>query len=367
MITMNTRVNLLDFDAEGLTRWFASAGERPYRATQVIKWVHQQGVTDLAAMTNLSRALREKLAAETEIRPPEIVTLQESDDGTLKWLLRVDNGNCIETVYIPEAERGTLCVSSQVGCPLNCSFCATARQGFSRNLSVAEIIGQVFVAARHLGQNPKTYRHVTNIVMMGMGEPLLNFENIIPAMRLMLDDNAYNLGRRRVTLSTAGHIPGIERLREACPVSLAVSLHAPDDALRDELVPLNRSYPLAELLDACRRYVGDNPHDEITFEYVMLDGINDAPSQARDLARLLRGIPAKINLIPFNPVNGIDYRCSSHDTILAFRHLLVRAGYVTTTRKTRGDDIDAACGQLVGRVAARAARHRRAKALAENA
>jgi len=355
----DTRVNLLNFDATGLAGFFATVGERAYRSTQLIKWVHQQGVVDLAQMTNLSRALRTWLAAETEFRPPEVVTLQESDDGTLKWLLRVDHGNCIETVYIPEAERGTLCVSSQVGCPLNCSFCATAKQGFSRNLSVAEIIGQVWVAARHLGQNPKTHRHITNVVMMGMGEPLLNFDNVVPALRLMMDDNAYNLGRRRVTLSTAGLVPAIDRLREECPVSLAVSLHAPNDALRDELVPLNRSYPLSELIAACRRYVGDSPHDQITFEYVMLAGVNDDPAQARELARLLRGVPAKINLIPFNPIAEADYRCSSLETILRFREILVRAGYVTTTRKTRGDDIDAACGQLVGKVLAKAARHRR--------
>ncbi|MGD9600448.1 MAG: 23S rRNA (adenine(2503)-C(2))-methyltransferase RlmN [Gammaproteobacteria bacterium] len=354
-----TRVNLLDFDAAALAGVLATLGEQPYRATQLIKWVHQQGVVDLERMSNLGRALRARIAEYGEFRLPEVVTLQESDDGTLKWLLRVDHGNCIETVFIPEAERGTLCVSSQVGCPLNCSFCATAKQGFSRNLSVAEIIGQVWVAARHLGQNPKTHRHITNVVMMGMGEPLLNFDNVVPAMRLMLDDNAYNLGRRRVTLSTAGLVPGIDRLREECPVSLAVSLHAPNDALRDELVPLNRTYPLAELLAACRRYVSINPHDQITFEYVMLAGVNDSPDHARQLARLLRGIPSKLNLIPFNPIAGADYRCSDYEQIRAFRDILVRAGYVTTTRKTRGDDIDAACGQLVGRVLARAARHRR--------
>ncbi len=357
-------VNLLDLDAAGLARYFATIGERPFRATQIIRWAHQQGVVDVARMTNLSRALRERLSAEAEFRAPEVVTLQESEDGTLKWLLRVDRGNCIEMVFIPEAERGTLCVSSQVGCPLNCSFCATAKQGFSRNLSTAEIIGQVWVAARHLGQNPKTHRHITNVVMMGMGEPLLNFEQVVPAMRLMMDDNAYNLGRRRVTLSTAGLVPGIDRLREECPVSLAVSLHAPNDALRDELVPLNRTYPLAELMAACNRYLANSPHDQITFEYVMLAGVNDDLALARQLARLLRGVPAKINLIPFNPIADADYQCSSHEVISQFREILVRAGYVTTTRKTRGDDIDAACGQLVGRVHAKAARHRRESAAA---
>lgn len=354
-----TCVNLLNLDVTGLSCYFETLGERPYRATQIIKWAHQQGVIDLAQMTNLSRVLRARLATDTEFRVPEVVSLQESDDGTLKWLLRVDHGNCIEMVFIPEAERGTLCVSSQVGCPLNCSFCATGKQGFNRNLSTAEIIGQVWVAARHLGQHPKTHRHITNVVMMGMGEPLLNFDQVVPAMRLMLDDNAYNLGRRRVTLSTAGLVPGIDRLRAECPVSLAVSLHAPNDELRNELVPLNRTYPLAELLAACRRYVGDSPHDQITFEYVMLADVNDSVALARDLARLLRGVPAKINLIPFNPIAEAHYRCSSLETIQRFRDILVRAGYVTTMRKTRGDDIDAACGQLVGRVLAKAARHRR--------
>ena len=357
-MSVTSRVNLLDLDPGALARYFEDTGERPYRATQIVKWVHQQGITALDSMTNLSRGLREQLARDTEFRLPEVVSLQESDDGTLKWLIKVDNGNCIETVFIPEAERGTLCVSSQVGCALNCSFCATAKQGFSRNLSTAEIIGQVWIAARHLGQTPKTHRHLTNIVLMGMGEPLLNFDNVVPAMRLMLDDNAYNLGRKRVTLSTAGLVPGIDRLREQCPVSLAVSLHAPLDDLRNELVPLNRTYPLSELLAACRRYVGDSPHDQITFEYVMLDGINDSVALARDLVRILRGIPAKVNLIPFNRITGADYRPSPHATILKFREEIVKAGIVTTTRKTRGDDIDAACGQLVGRVNAKAARHR---------
>ncbi len=355
-----SRVNLLDLDVDGLTGFFAEAGERPYRATQLVKWMHQQGVLDVDVMSNLSRALRERLRETSEMRLPEIVNLHESTDGTLKWLLRVEGGNCIETVFIPEAERGTLCVSSQVGCALNCSFCATAKQGFSRNLSTAEIIGQVWLAARHLGQHPKNQRRqLTNVVLMGMGEPLLNFDNVVPALRLMLDDNAYNFGRRRVTLSTAGLVPAIDRLRAACPVSLAVSLHAPNDALRDELVPLNKTYPLKELLAACRRYLADSPHDQITFEYVMLAGVNDHPSLARDLARLLKGIPSKLNLIPFNPIDGADYHCSAPAQISEFRSILQQAGYVTTTRKTRGDDIDAACGQLVGRVMAKAARHRK--------
>lgn len=356
-----TRPNLLDFDAAGLASFFVEHGQPAYRATQLIKWVHQQGVLDLDLMTNFGRGLRELLRETGEFRLPEVISAHESTDGTLKWLLRVDNGNAIETVFIPEMDRGTLCVSSQVGCALNCSFCATARQGFSRNLSTGEIIGQVWVAARYLGQHPKTQRRITNVVMMGMGEPLMNFEAVVPAMRLMMEDNAYNLGRKRVTLSTAGHVPGIDRLREECPVALAVSLHAPNDELRNELVPLNRTYPIAELLDACRRYVSNNPHDQITFEYVMLDGVNDTPAHARQLARVLRGIPSKMNLIPFNPVVGAHYRRSTPEAIDAFRRELAKAGLLTITRKTRGEDIDAACGQLVGRVAAKAARHRAAQ------
>jgi len=352
------RINLLDYDPAALAEYFAGIGERPFRATQIIKWVHQQGITDFDAMSNLSRALRERLQADTEVRPPEVVREQLSADGTRKWLLRVDQGNCIETVFIPEGDRGTLCVSSQVGCPLDCAFCATARQGFSRNLEVGEIIGQVWLAARLLGQTPKLGRHITNVVMMGMGEPLLNFDNVVPAMQLMLDDNAYNLGRKRVTLSTAGVVPGIDRLAAACPVSLAISLHATNDALRDELVPINRKYPLAALLDACRRYSASNPHGEITFEYVMLKGVNDSVAEARALVRLLQGLPAKVNLIPFNPFAGAGFERSAEDVINAFRERLQRAGIVTITRKTRGDDIAAACGQLVGSVEARARRHR---------
>jgi 23S rRNA (adenine2503-C2)-methyltransferase len=358
-----TPVNLLDFDEAGLAEWFGGMGEPAYRATQVIKWVHQLGVSDVAVMTNLSRRLREQLAATAVVRPPAIVSERLSADGTRKWLLRVDGGNCIETVFIPEGERGTLCVSSQVGCPLDCSFCATARQGFSRNLTVGEIIGQVWLAARCLGQTPKAGRHITNVVMMGMGEPLLNFANVVPAMRLMLHDHAYNLSRKRVTLSTAGVVPGIDRLAGACPVSLAVSLHATNDALRDELVPINRKYPLAELIAACRRYADSNPHGEITFEYVMLKGINDSVAEARAMVRLLQGLPAKVNLIPFNPFPGSGYERSGDAAIAAFRERLVRAGIVTITRKTRGDDIAAACGQLVGEVRARARRHARAATL----
>ena len=336
-MTETPRLNLLDYDSDALAALLVEHGERGYRATQFVKWVHQQGVLDLSRMTNFGQALREKLAAIGEIRLPEIISVHESADGTLKWLLRVGSGNAIETVFIPEMDRGTLCVSSQVGCAMNCSFCATAKQGFSRDLTVGEIIGQVWIAARHLGQHPKTQRRITNVVMMGMGEPLMNFDNVVPAMRLMLDDHAYNLGRKRVTLSTAGHVPHIDRLRETLPVSLAVSLHAPNDELRNELVPINRTWPIAELLAACRRYV----------------------AHAKELARILRGVPAKMNLIPFNPVVGAGYRRSTPEAIDAFRRELSKTGLLTITRKTRGEDIDAACGQLVGRVQARSARHRR--------
>jgi len=350
--------NLGDFDVSHLTQYMRGIGESTYRATQLVKWIHQFGVTDFEAMTNLSKAFRQRLGSETVIRFPEVVTYQTSADGTIKWLLRVDSGNCIETVYIPEDDRGTLCVSSQIGCPLDCQFCATATQGFNRNLSVGEIIGQVWLAARHLGQTPKTPRRITNVVMMGMGEPLLNFDNVVGAMNLMMDDYAYNLARKRITLSTAGHVPGIRRLAETCPVSLAISLHAPNDEIRSELVPLNKTHSIATLMDACREYAKKNPHDQITFEYVMLKNVNDTIALARDLARLLEGIPAKVNLIPFNPFEGARFECSERPVIDAFREQLVRAGIVTITRKTRGDDIDAACGQLVGKVMSRSARRR---------
>ena len=351
-------VNLMDLDASGLGRYFEGLGERQYRAAQIIKWVHQQGVSDFSAMTNVSKRLRDHLAESAEIRAPLVETMHHSADGTQKWVMRVDNGNCIETVFIPEAQRGTLCVSSQVGCPLNCSFCATAQQGFNRNLTVGEIIGQLWIAARALGQSPKVGRRITNVVLMGMGEPLLNLPNVVPAMQLMMDDNAYNLGRKRITLSTAGVVPGIDRLATECPVSLAISLHATNDALRDELVPINRKYPLAELTAACRRYAEHNPHSEITFEYVMLENVNDSPADAKTMVRLLEGLPAKINLIPFNPFPGSRYRCSSEAAIDNFRERLSRSGLFTITRKTRGDDISAACGQLVGEVKARARRVR---------
>ncbi len=364
--TAGRRVNLLDFDRPGLEAWFAALGEKPFRAVQVMKWIHQQGVTDFGAMSNLSKALRQRLPEVAELRLPEVISEQISDDGTRKWMLRLPDGGAVETVFIPEAGRGTLCVSSQVGCPLECSFCATGRQGFNRNLGTGEILGQIFLAARLLGQFPCTpaRRRITNVVFMGMGEPLLNFDNVVRAINVMLDDNAYGLSRRRVTVSTAGVVPAMDRLKEASPVSLAVSLHAPDDRLRDQLVPLNRTYPLKELLAACKRFAGEESgsHEQITFEYVMLDGVNDSSAQAHALVRLLAGIPAKVNLIPWNPVAGVDYRRAKPQAVERFRAILQRAGLITITRKTRGDDIDAACGQLVGRVAARAARHRRERA-----
>jgi 23S rRNA (adenine2503-C2)-methyltransferase len=356
------KINLLELDRAGLEAFFATLGEKPFRAVQVLKWLHQFGVGDFGAMTNLSKALRERLVDSATVELPEIVTEQISRDGTRKWVLRVRGGNCIETVFIPETDRGTLCVSSQVGCPLDCSFCATAKQGFNRNLSTAEIIGQLFIASRSLNQFPRptARRTITNVVFMGMGEPLLNFDNVVRAIDLMLEDNAYGLSRRRVTLSTAGLVPAMDRLKSVSPVSLAVSLHAPNDVLRNELVPINRSYPLDELLAACRRFAVDYTHEHITFEYVMLDGVNDQPEHAQELIRRLRGVPAKINLIPWNPIAGVGYGRSPQAAIDRFGEILQKAGLVTITRRTRGDDIDAACGQLVGKVEARAARQRHA-------
>jgi 23S rRNA (adenine2503-C2)-methyltransferase len=354
---MSQKVNLLDLDRAGLEDLFAGLGERPYRATQVMRWLHHNGVDDFSAMTDLSKGLRARLTERTEIRAPEVVLDQASEDGTHKWLLRLDDGQCIETVFIPERDRGTLCVSSQVGCALDCTFCSTARQGFNRNLSTAEIIGQLWVAKRSLQPEAGRSRVVTNVVLMGMGEPLLNFDNVVRAMRLMLDDFGFGLSKRRVTLSTSGVIPAMDRLRETIDVALAVSLHAPNDALRDQLVPLNRKYPIRELLAACRRYVdGKNFRSRVTFEYVMLDGVNDTPQHAKELVRILQGVPAKVNLIPFNPFPQTRYSRSAPEVIDRFRDLLLRSGLHTVTRKTRGDDIDAACGQLAGRVADRSRR-----------
>lgn len=342
------KTNLLDLDRKGLEDFFSSRGEKTFRASQVMKWIYGQCVADFHDMTNLSKALRTGLGECAEVRLPDIAEDQLSDDGSRKWLLRLEDGNCIETVFIPEADRGTLCISSQVGCMLNCSFCSTAQQGFNRNLTTAEIIAQLWVASRALGNRPDGSRRISNVVMMGMGEPLLNYDNVVHAMRLMQDDFGYGLSKRRITLSTAGIVPAIRKLREDCDVSLAVSLHAPDDLLRNELVPLNRKYPIRELLDTCHEYVGDSRR-RVTFEYVLLSGVNDTDGHARQLVRILEGIPAKVNLIPFNPFPQTRYRRSSPERIHQFFEILNQAGIVTITRKTRGDDIDAACGQLAGR------------------
>jgi len=353
------RPNLLDFDAAQLAGFFAAIGEKPFRAKQLLHWMHQSGEADFSKMSDLAKPLREKLAASAVIEAPRIVSDSSAEDGTRKWLVDVGNGNAVESVFIPEANRGTLCISSQAGCALDCKFCSTGKQGFNRNLTVAEIIGQLWIANKALGAVPKNERVVSNVVMMGMGEPLANFDNVVTAMQLMLDDNAYGLSRRRVTLSTSGIVPAIDRLRDACPVALAVSLHAPNDALRDALVPINRKYPLAELLAACRRYLDRAPRDFLTFEYVMLDGVNDSAEHARQLAGLVRDVPCKFNLIPFNPFPNSGFKRSSREAIRGFAEILIAAGLVVTTRKTRGDAIDAACGQLAGKVEDRTRRTRR--------
>ena len=344
------KVNLLNFDMQGLKTYFSEIGEKPFRAAQILKWIYQFGIDDFNAMSNLSKSLREKLTAEAEIKLPEIVTEQYSDDGTIKWLLRLDSGNSIETVFIPEGSRGTLCISSQVGCALECSFCSTAKQGFNRNLTTAEIISQVVIANRALKCIPRNERVISNVVFMGMGEPLLNFENVVTAINIMLEDNAYCLSKRRVTLSTSGVIPALDRLKEVSDVSLALSLHAPNDELRNELVPINRKYPIKELLEACKRYISGETKRIITVEYVLLDGVNDRPEHARQLVKLLKNFPCKINLIPFNPFPDSGYATSSIEAIERFRNIVVKGGLLTTTRKTRGEDIDAACGQLAGKV-----------------
>ena len=346
----NTKINLLDLDKAKLEAFFFEIGEKPFRASQVLKWIYQFGVSDFAVMSNLSKALREKLAEIAEAHPPEMVSEHRSHDGTIKWVLRLDEKNCIETVFIPEADRGTLCISSQVGCALDCRFCSTAQQGFNRNLTVSEIIGQLWVANQAMGCQPREQRVISNIVLMGMGEPLLNFDNVISAISLMLDDDVYGLSKRRVTLSTSGVVPAMKRLKEVSDVSLAVSLHAPNDALRNELVPLNQKYPIKELMLACKHYIEDEPRRKITFEYVMLEEVNDSEENALELARLLKNVPSKVNLIPFNPFPNTRYRSSSQEKIDIFRDVLVAKGLTTITRKTRGEDIDAACGQLAGQV-----------------
>ena len=371
-------VNLLGLDSGGLRGFCAGLGERPYRARQLVRWIHRAGVDDFGAMTDISKPLRERLSQEAVIAAPHVLRDTTAPDGTRKWLLDVGTGNAIETVFIPEPNRGTLCISSQAGCALACTFCATGRQGFNRNLTVDEIIGQLWIASRALrardamrnigtaqsavgalGVGTVQERPISNVVMMGMGEPLANFDNVVTAMRLMLDDNAYNLSRRRVTLSTSGLVPAIDRLGNTCPVALAVSLHAPDDALRDELVPINRKYPIKELLAACLRYIEKAPRDFVMFEYVLLDGVNDSVEQARALARLVRRVPCKINLIPFNPFPGTQYRRSGPAVVARFREVLMEADLIATVRKTRGDDIAAACGQLAGQVQDRTKRKER--------
>jgi len=344
------RQNLLDFDARALAAYLTEMGEKPFRARQLMRWIYKEGESDFAAMTDIAVALRGKLAERAGISAPEVMREELSDDGTRKWLLNVGAGNAMETVYIPEVERGTLCISTQAGCALNCSFCSTGKQGFNRNLGMAEIIGQLWWANHQLGKDADGNWPISNVVMMGMGEPLLNFDNTVSALRLMLDDHAYGLSRRRVTVSTSGIVPAMDRLRDECPVALAVSLHAPNDKLRDELVPINQKYPLQQLLAACQRYLERAPRDFITFEYVMLEGVNDSVQHARELVRLVSDVPCKFNLIPFNPFPNSSYQRSGTDSIQRFRDVLMQADIVTTTRKTRGDDIAAACGQLAGKV-----------------
>jgi len=354
-----TRINLLDLDEEGLRAFFEAIGERPFRAQQILKWIYHQGVTDFGQMTNLGLDLRHRLSELATIQPPRVLSEQQSVDGTTKWLMGFGGGNAVETVFIPEPNRGTLCISSQVGCALNCTFCSTGAQGFSRNLTTGEIIGQVWQAARALGHERNGLRQIPNVVLMGMGEPLLNFEAVVPALALMRHDLGFGLAAKRVTLSTAGLVPGIDRLRETIDVALAVSLHAPEDALRETLVPLNRKYPISELMRSCRDYVSDKHKRSVTFEYTLIDGVNDHPDHARKLVKLLRRLPSKLNLIPFNPFPGTRYRCSPDERIREFQSIVMAGGLIATVRKTRGDDIDAACGQLVGKVIDRTRRSQR--------
>lgn len=354
------KVNLLGLHRKAMEDFFQSLHEKPYRALQILKWVHYHGVADLQAMTNLSKSLRNLLLEHAEIVLPTILVAKEATDGTYKWLLKLHDGNCIETVFIPEKTRGTLCISSQVGCILNCDFCSTGKQGFNRNLTTAEIMSQVWIAIRHLSKQAGVHDHtVTNIVLMGMGEPLLNLPNLIPALHLLLDDFAYGLSKRRVTVSTAGVIPAMYALRQASDVALAVSLHAPNDALRNQLVPLNKKYPLASLIEACKDYFKQDKRRYVTLEYVMLAGINDTPLHAKELITLITDLRAKVNLIPFNPFPKTSYQRSDKETIDRFQKQLLAAGINTIIRRTRGEDIDAACGQLVGQVTDRTKRAER--------
>jgi 23S rRNA (adenine2503-C2)-methyltransferase len=348
--------NLLDFDLDGLAAFCETLGEKRFRATQLFRWIHQKGESDFDRMSDLAKSLRDKLRVHARVEALSPISRQDSADGTIKWLFDVGNGDAVEAVFIPEDDRGTLCISSQAGCAVGCRFCSTGHQGFSRNLGTAEIVAQLWFAEHYLRQHLKTQeRVISNVVMMGMGEPLQNYQALVPALRVMLDDHAYGLSRRRVTVSTSGVVPMMDRLAQDCPVALAVSLHAPNDELRDKLVPLNRKYPLAELLDACNRYLAHAPRDFITFEYCMLNEVNDEPQHARQLVELVRhhvgqGVSCKLNLIPFNPFPASGLTRSPQPRVQAFAKILLDAGIVTTVRKTRGDDIDAACGQLAGDV-----------------
>ena len=348
------KINLLDLDAEGIRVWCASIGQKPFRATQLARWIHRYCCDDFDAMTNLAKEFRARLKELAYIKAPSIIREHKSADGTRKWLFDVGNGNAVEAVFIPEDDRGTLCISTQAGCAMGCLFCSTGKQGFNRNLTTGEIVGQLWTAERELrreaGITDPNDRVISNVVLMGMGEPLQNLDNVIPALRIFLDDNGYGLSRRRVTVSTSGLVRQMDKLGEAVPVALAVSLHAPDDALRDKLMPVNKKHPLEELLAACRRYLKVAPRDFITFEYLLLGGINDAPEQARALVKLVKTVPCKFNLIPFNPFPDSDLKQPEREKVLAFAKILNDAGIVTTVRKTRGDDIAAACGQLAGEV-----------------
>jgi len=346
----NSKTNLLGLTRAGLETFVIGMGEKPFRARQLFKWIYRRAAGDFEAMTDLGRDFRRRLAEIAEIRTPEVVTEQVSADGTRKWLLRLESGQAIEMVFIPEPGRGTLCISSQVGCAMDCTFCSTGQQGFNRNLETAEIVGQVWLANRELGYSPDGDRVITNVVFMGMGEPLANYRNVVPAAEVMMDDLGLDLSRRRVTVSTSGLVPQMIRIADETNVALAVSLHAPNDELRSQIVPINRKHPIAELLAACWHYVEKQNARGVTFEYVMLDGVNDRPEHARQLVALLRGHPAKVNLIPFNPFPGTLYRRSTAEAVERFRDLLLKGGVIATIRRTRGDDIDAACGQLVGRV-----------------
>ena len=358
------KTNLLGLSVSKLGDFFEQLGEKRFRATQMVKWIHQMGERDFDQMTNLSKSLREKLHESAEICLPEVVSCQDSSDGTRKWLIKVEGGSCIEMVYIPEKDRGTLCVSSQIGCALDCSFCATGKQGFNRDLSTAEIIGQLWIAAESFDQfGTKSLRRVTNVVMMGMGEPLMNFDNVVDAMNLMMEDNAYGLSKRRVTLSTAGVVPALDQLAEVTDVSLAISLHAPNDELRNELVPINRKYSVTEFVQSAKNYIEKMPDNrrKATVEYTLMDQVNDRSVHARELAILLKDLPCKINLIPFNPFPGSDYKRVTNTALNRFRDILQGEGYTVTVRTTRGDDIAAACGQLAGEVNDRTKRQQRYK------